>query len=991
MVHRTVFILLGALFLTGIGLTAPAAAEESGEGATGALDWSAWLELPVFRKGRIMPMDTLCRSAVEEMCGRTNPTLELRKALPDVDWSDPRLAAAKTLFPGDRDRKFTSTELVFSWMLEPKKWERVPFLKAEHAALRAKVEVATHNSAGKRLKYVSPHQVKQARAFQSQSEEIESRRIAIESRGETFRPSGMDEKVWDLDKGYRLFRMIGVDDSRLTEPSSRFYGKIGRVWRTWEKLQGDQQRLDELAPALGSTRPAETALQNTGSALQTLTSTMLGMERLEEAARRRGPLPPHFRRETLQPHVQSLCESAATLAEQLEQLRDNPAELPADVPGATRQKIRRGIATLAADAALLTRHARETWGALYDHGTGSLALVPGLSPVPLEDKRERADDTPPWISLEMLLHAPDELLYVYLRPKARERAIGELSPMRDEIREAFDEVKEAYLMAPDSPKRAKKFSEATVRFADAVQELGRAIEPYRRKLPIIDRNDELLAVSAYPTAEATEREIYYNRLDPFYWSWVVSFAAAACFGLTFGVIRTGMFWAGMVLLGTGLYYAVFGLFLRYEITGWVPVTNMFETVVFVAIIVASMGLWLALVPIIWPGLKAAWRFTAAPFTWEQSPLEQQHTSLVEPAAWQTANWVLLAARLGFAYWVFAKLALTGYGTSEHALFSLTPRADAGTQSISANDWLTWLVGMCVLIPALWYLPRVMAAAALALVTIPWTLACKLADRPLEHVYRRKAFVLSAALIAFGASVLAYFAPVLDKDIKTIQPILRSNLWLLIHVLTITASYGAGALAWGLGNIALVYYLFGRYRPPLTPSEATLAKGHRPAADRAIPARALANRPPENCAALAKFIYRAVQVAVLLLVSGTILGGLWADVSWGRFWGWDNKEVWALISSLVYLAILHGRYAGLFGNFFLAVGTVIGFTAIVMAWYGVNYVLPGGQHSYGSGTGGQLQVAITVGINWMFVAAAVLRYRLETRKPPKMAIEATAPA
>src|SRR5262249_40188021 len=62
-------------------------------------------------------------------------------------------------------------------------------------------------------------------------------------------------------------------------------------------------------------------------------------------------------------------------------------------------------------------------------------------------------------------------------------------------------------------------------------------------------------------------------------------------------------------------------------------------------------------------------------------------------------------------------------------------------------------------------------------------------------------------------------------------------------------------------------------------------------------------------ALSNFIYRTMQVGVLLIAAGTILGGVWADYSWGRFWGWDPKEVWALITLLVYLIPLHGRFAG----------------------------------------------------------------------------------
>ncbi len=99
------------------------------------------------------------------------------------------------------------------------------------------------------------------------------------------------------------------------------------------------------------------------------------------------------------------------------------------------------------------------------------------------------------------------------------------------------------------------------------------------------------------------------------------------------------------------------------------------------------------------------------------------------------------------------------------------------------------------------------------------------------------------------------------------------------------------------------------------------------------------RPPKEVATLASYTYKAQQVAVLLLAAGTILGGLWADVSWGRFWDWDPKEVWALISLLAYLVVLHGRFAGWVGTFGTNVGGVLCFSAILFSWYGVNFVLP----------------------------------------------------
>src|SRR5690606_36009841 len=176
------------------------------------------------------------------------------------------------------------------------------------------------------------------------------------------------------------------------------------------------------------------------------------------------------------------------------------------------------------------------------------------------------------------------------------------------------------------------------------------------------------------------------------------------------------------------------------------------------------------------------------------------------------------------------------------------------------------------------------------------------------------------------------------------------------------------------------YLFGTYRDPVV---AQASGGFRPAGqdDGEL---YLARRPPEEVATLTQYAYRAVQVAVLLLAAGTILGGIWADRSWGRFWGWDPKEVWALVSLLVYLAILHGRYAGWFNNFGMIFGTVLGATAILMSWYGVNFVLPMlapdgsvGLHSYGSGAGGFTQVLSFVIIVWIYQGAATIRYWSET--------------
>jgi ABC-type transport system involved in cytochrome c biogenesis permease subunit len=118
--------------------------------------------------------------------------------------------------------------------------------------------------------------------------------------------------------------------------------------------------------------------------------------------------------------------------------------------------------------------------------------------------------------------------------------------------------------------------------------------------------------------------------------------------------------------------------------------------------------------------------------------------------------------------------------------------------------------------------------------------------------------------------------------------------------------------------------------------------------------------------------------VLLIAAGTILGGLWADVSWGRFWGWDPKEVGALIALLILLTALHGRRAGWPGDLSLAIGSVFGFFGVLWAWYVVNFLLNAGMHSYGAGEGGRwLWLVAVVGGQLAYIVAAVIRVRAET--------------
>jgi len=233
-------------------------------------------------------------------------------------------------------------------------------------------------------------------------------------------------------------------------------------------------------------------------------------------------------------------------------------------------------------------------------------------------------------------------------------------------------------------------------------------------------------------------------------------------------------------------------------------------------------------------------------------------------------------------------------------------------------------------------------------SIVWvSLATALFAVPIFFYLRNIAVMIMAACVAaLGLLVAESFPAVLDPALSPLVPVLRSNLWLTVHVLTITMSYGAFALAWGLGHIVVFGYAF--------------------------------RKQTESLVSLANAVYRAIQIGVVLLAAGTVLGGVWANYSWGRFWGWDPKETWALIALLGYLIVLHGRFIGWFGSFGIAMGAVLAFMGVVMAWYGVNFVLAAGLHSYGFGGGGYSSVSTVVLIDLAFVAAAAWFYRQKQR-------------
>lgn len=192
---------------------------------------------------------------------------------------------------------------------------------------------------------------------------------------------------------------------------------------------------------------------------------------------------------------------------------------------------------------------------------------------------------------------------------------------------------------------------------------------------------------------------------------------------------------------------------------------------------------------------------------------------------------------------------------------------------------------------------------------------------LGHFKKEKTFVYMGLCYNFCTLMMINFAHgMLSPVISPLVPVLRDNFWLSTHVTTIILSYGALALSWILANTLLIKKRLQK----LDAKEEQLQT---------------------------EIIYTTLKWGTTMLAAGIILGGVWADYSWGRFWGWDPKETWSLIVLCIYMAILHGRYTSWIRPARFILVTALAFLSVMMAWFGVNYILASGLHSYGFSEGG----------------------------------------
>lgn len=219
--------------------------------------------------------------------------------------------------------------------------------------------------------------------------------------------------------------------------------------------------------------------------------------------------------------------------------------------------------------------------------------------------------------------------------------------------------------------------------------------------------------------------------------------------------------------------------------------------------------------------------------------------------------------------------------------------------------------------------------------------------------RKSAMSLAATTILASIILMVAHLSWMDPEITNLVPVLKSY-WLTIHVSIITASYGFLALGMLLGFINLILMIIKN-------------KKNYKQIDSKILDLTIINE-------------RTLMIGLYMLTIGTFLGGVWANESWGRYWGWDPKETWALVSVLVYSFVLHMEYIpGLRTKFTFNFASLISYSVIMMTYFGVNYYLSG-LHSYAKGD--PVPVPLFVYYIIAVVAIVSLWAYLNNRKFPK---------
>ena len=279
-------------------------------------------------------------------------------------------------------------------------------------------------------------------------------------------------------------------------------------------------------------------------------------------------------------------------------------------------------------------------------------------------------------------------------------------------------------------------------------------------------------------------------------------------------------------------------------------------------------------------------------------------------------------KLGIALVALTFLMHTGSLLWRWFISGHAPWSDA-YESVLYVAWAVMLFGLALSIRHWLYTSKVFDLKRFSKILIPFLIVPAAVVALIELVVAKKDSSLTVGAGAFVTGFLLWAASMywMNPEIANLQPVLNSY-WLMIHTGVIVMSYGPFALGAILGFVSLLLMIF------------TTTKNKK--------------KMELNIKELSIINEMALTVGMVLLAIGTFLGGQWANESWGRYWGWDPKETWALISLIVYAFVIHMRLIpGLRGRWLFNLFSILALGSVLFTYFGVNYYLSG-LHAYQSG-------------------------------------------
>jgi ABC-type transport system involved in cytochrome c biogenesis permease subunit len=454
------------------------------------------------------------------------------------------------------------------------------------------------------------------------------------------------------------------------------------------------------------------------------------------------------------------------------------------------------------------------------------------------------------------------------------------------------------------------------------------------------------SLAAYPAPDVMARETQLNRFAPFSKAPIAHGFALALLLLSFGLaanprtapnkLGAAIYGLGMSGLMAGIALELYGFLVGFRVLGRVPVMNMYQTVIWVALSTSVLGL----------AIELLWR--------------------KKYAALAASGIALLATVLAENVWI------------------LDPNLFVALPLSLRNRWLLGHVLTIVSSYAAFAL-----ALGLGLLAVGHYLTATYRRSP---SYRELAWPLLAGAPLYVLGRLGFDASDRPLPLAVLDPqmlsSLSSGLAAVGGVLTIVGGFSllgelanrsqgracvVGLILAAVGSAALIAGTTGAVQGPLARALTSYdlwLVGLVGGALTVMSLLGLAGREAiTRVEPLAKFSYRAMQVGILLLAAGTIVGGAWARYAWREGWSWDPKLVWALITLLVYLVPVLGRFTGWINTFGFVAASVACFMAVLMSWYGVNFVLRGGVHSYGFTERGDRRIVIACALALLAIVGA----------------------